>query len=416
MFDYDKWQEIYLTIKRHKLRTALTAFGVFWGIFMLVVLLGAGNGLRNGVEANFDIAKNTVFVWTERTSLPYKGFKPGRWIELDNNDLEAIRNNISEIKVIAPRNSLGGEFQISRNKKSAAFRVMGDYPSFTKVKPMAITKGRFINDIDIDQRRKIAIVGDQVVDQLFEPDEDPIGQYILIRGVNFHIVGIFKSLLRGDDAFRDAQRIYIPNTTMQLVFNQGDAIGWFAFIPQDGIPASVVEQKVKKLLARRHIVHPDDREAFGSENVEEEYLKIQGLFAGIKGFSWLVAIGTIVAGMVGVGNIMMIIVRERTKEIGVRKSLGAQPWSIINMIIQESLVITGLSGYFGLVLGVALIEGINFLLINFDMESEYFANPEIDFHVAVSAILVLLVAGTVAGLIPGIRAAKVNPMLALRDE
>lgn len=414
MFDLDKWEEIWLTVKKHKLRTGLTAFGVFWGIFMLVILLGAGNGLQNGVEGNFDIAKNTVFVWTERTSLPYKGFQPNRSISLKNADIYAIRREISEVDVIAPRNFLDGEFAISRNKNSASFQVMGDYPEWNEVKPMWIVEGRFINPIDIKQRRKIAVIGDQVVKVLFDPEEDPMNQYIKIKGVNFKIVGIFRSKQRGEEGIRDAQTIHLPNTTMQLAFNMSDNIGWFAFLPDDGVPASIIEDKVRSLLAQRHHVHPDDNQAFGVANVEEEYKEIQGLFAGIKGFSWLVAIGTIIAGMVGVGNIMMIIVKERTQEIGIRKAVGARPISIITMIILESLVITGVSGYFGLLLGVGVIEGINYALIEFGAESEFFANPEINFRVATSAIAVLLVTGTIAGLIPGTKAAGLNPVFALR--
>ena len=415
MFDYDKWQEIYLTIRKHKLRTALTAFGVFWGIFMLVVLLGAGNGLENGVMRDFDIAKNSVFVWTQRTSIPYKGFKPGRFINLNNDDIIAIRSNINEVDVIAPRNMMGGS-SINRKDKSASFTVCGDYPDYLEVKPMLISRGRFINDLDIKEKRKIAVIGRRVVEVLFDPEEDPIGEYIRIKGVHFKVAGIFDTRQKGENAIYDVQTIYIPNTAMQHVFNQGNKIGWFAFLPKEKIRAAVVEEKTKLLLAKRHKVHPDDRQAFASWNLEEEYQKMQTLFAGIRGFSWIVAIGTIIAGMVGVGNIMMIIVKERTKEIGIRKSVGARPWSLISMIIQESLVITGISGYLGLVLGVVVVEAINYIMVRFNLESGSFANPEIDFQVAVSAIIVLVVAGTLAGLIPGTKAAKVDPVIALRDE
>jgi putative ABC transport system permease protein len=415
MFDYDKWQEIYLTIRKHKLRTALTAFGVFWGIFMLVVLLGAGNGLENGVMRDFDIAKNSVFVWTQRTSIPYKGFKSGRFINLNNDDIIAIRSNINEVDVIAPRNIMSGS-SINRKDKSASFTVFGDYPEYLEVKSMLISRGRFINDLDIREKRKIAVIGRRVVEVLFDPEEDPIGEYIRVNGVHFKVAGIFDTRQKGEGAIYDVQTIYIPNTAMQHVFNQGNKIGWFAFLPKERIRAAVVEEKAKLLLAKRHKVHPDDRQAFASQNMEEVYQKMQTLFAGIRGFSWIVAIGTIIAGMVGVGNIMMIIVKDRTKEIGIRKSVGARPWSLISMIIQESLVITGLSGYLGFVLGVVLVEAINYIMVRFNLESGSFANPEIDFQVAVSAIIVLAVAGTLAGLIPGTKAAKVDPVIALRDE
>ncbi len=415
MFDIDKWQEIYFSLRKHKVRTLLTAFGVFWGIFMLVVLMGAGNGLHNGVMQDFDIAKNAVFVWSNQTSMPYKGLQPGRNINLKNDDINAIQQGIQEIDVIAPRNPMRGDFRVVRGNKSVSFTVFGDYPDFIKVKPLLITMGRFINNHDITMHRKVAVIGRQVQLRLYEPQEDPIGSYIKIKGVYFKVVGTFDSPLRNEDAIDDVQTIYIPNTTMQRSFNQGDHIGWFGFIPKEGVPAAVIESKVKDLLATRHRVHPSDRAAFGSFNVEEEYQEVQGLFAGIEAVSWLVSIMTIIAGVVGVGNIMLIIVKERTKEFGVRKSVGAPPWSIVNMILLESLVLTGIAGYCGLLAGVGFVELINYALITFEAESEFFANPQIDFQVALSAVLVLAIAGTLAGLVPARKAAQVNPIYALRD-
>ncbi len=416
MFDYDKWQEIYHTVKKYKLRTTLTAFGVFWGIFMLVILLGAGKGLENGAMQGFDIAKNAVFVWTQRTSIPYKGLQPGRAIHLTNDDFTAIKNNINEIDVISPRSSMGGDLTISYKDKSASFWVVGDYPQFLQVKPLLIRSGRFLNALDIRQKRKIAVIGKRVVELLFDESVDPIGEYIQINGVHFKVAGIFDTRQTGEGAIRDIQTVYIPNTTMQHAFNHGNRIGWFAFLPKTGVPAAVIEEKAKTLLAQRHKVHPDDRQAFGSANIEEEFRNVQGIFTGIRGFSWLVAIGTIIAGMVGVSNIMMIIVKERTKEIGIRKSVGATPFSIISMIVQESLVITGIAGYLGLLLGVVLIESIRYAMAQFGVESEFFANPEINFQVALSAVIVLVIAGTLAGLIPGAKAARLDPVVALRDE
>jgi putative ABC transport system permease protein len=416
MFDLDKWQEVYHSLRKHKVRTALTAFGVFWGIFMLVVLMGAGNGLRNGVTQDFDIAKNAVFVWSNQTTLPYQGLQPGREIHFKNSDINAIRSTVKEIDVIAPRNFLQGDFRVIYNDKSVSFQVYGDYPSFQSVKPMIITSGRFVNQRDIDERRKIAVIGKQVQQRLFETDENPIGSYIKIKGIHFKVVGTFDSPLRTDDAIQDIQTIYIPNTTMQRAFNQGESLGWLSFIPKEGVPAAVVEEKVKQLLGNRHKIHPQDRSALGSFNVEKEYKEVQGLFAGIKAVSWLVSIMTIIAGVVGVGNIMLIIVKERTKEFGVRKSVGAPPWSIISMIMLESLVLTGLAGYLGLISGVSFVELINYALVEFDAQSKFFTNPEIDFKVSMTALLVLVVAGTLAGVIPAIKAAQTNPVIALRDE
>ena len=416
MFDLDKWQEIYYSLKKHKVRTALTAFGVFWGIFMLVVLMGAGNGLRNGVMQDFDIAKNAVFVWSNQTSLPYLGMQPGRNIHFKNRDINAIRYGVKEIEVITPRNHLNGDFRVIRGDKSVSFQVYGDYPEYVKVKPMVITAGRFINQPDINDRRKIAVIGAQVRQRLYESHEDPIGTYIIIKGIHFKVVGTFDSPLRTDDAIEDVQTIYIPNTTMQQAFNQGENVGWFAFIPKADVPAAIIEEKVKLLLRQKHKIHPEDRSALGSFNVEKEYQEVQGLFSGIRAVSWLVSIMTIIAGVVGVGNIMLIIVKERTKEFGVRKSVGAPPWSIVSMIMLESLVLTGLAGYLGLLAGVSFVELINYALIEFDAQSEFFANPEIDINVSLIALLVLVMAGTFAGVIPARKAAQTNPVIALRDE
>jgi putative ABC transport system permease protein len=305
---------------------------------------------------------------------------------------------------------------VIRGEKSVSFQVYGDYPDYVQIKPMIITDGRFINQHDIRDRRKIAVIGAQVKSRLYDPDENPIGTYIEIKGVSFKVVGTFDSPLASNDAIDDVQTIYLPNTTMQQAFNQSDNVGWFGFIPKIGVPAAAVEEKVKTLLSQRHKIHPDDRSALGSFNVEQEYQEVQGLFAGIKAVSWLVSIMTIIAGVVGVGNIMLIIVKERTKEFGVRKSVGAPPWSIINMIILESLVLTGLAGYLGLITGVGFVELINYALIEFEAQSDFFANPEIDFKVSITALLVLVVAGTLAGVVPAQKAASTNPVIALREE
>lgn len=419
MFDLDKWEEIWQTVKKHKLRTFLTSFGVFWGIFMLVILLGAGNGLHNGVMQNFDIAKNAVFVWTQTTSVPYAGFQAGRNIELTNDDFEALKK-VPELKVISPRIRVssrfgGGQITIEYNNRAVSYALMGDYPQFLQIQPLWITEGRFINDFDINEKRKVAVLGRRVKEDLFQ-DKNAIGDYIRLNGVPFQVVGIFDSKATGEDARNDVQIVHIPGTTAQQTFNMGNSIGWFGIIPADNVPAAQSEEIVKDIFRKRHKISPDDRAALGSFNIEEEFKETQGLFTGIAAFSWLVAIGTILAGMIGVGNIMLIIVKERTKEIGIRKSIGASPWSIISMVVMEAMVISGMSGYMGLVAGVALIEGIAYAIPNFGLQNEFFVNPEIDFQAAFSAIVVLLISGVIAGLIPGIKAAKVNPVIALRDE
>ncbi|GAB3243786.1 ABC transporter permease [Hymenobacter seoulensis] len=413
MFDLDKWSEIWATVRRHKLRTGLTAFGVFWGIFMLVVLLGAGKGFRNGVEGEFDVAKNAVFLWTQRTSVPYAGLKVGRFIQLTNDDVRALEQEVPEAGVILPRSSLNGTFTVQYGTKSSSFSVNGEYPGYPAIKPLYLTGGRFINEPDIKERRKVAVIGNRVAEVLFG-DQPPIGQEIRIKGVFFQVVGVFKAQGQPENAEQDSQTIIIPLTSLQVTFNQPNQVGYFAFIPRPGVPAKVVETKAKQVLARQHKVAPSDERAFGSANVEEEYARVQGLFTGISAFSWLVSIGTILAGIIGVSNIMLIVVKERTKEIGIRKALGATPWSIVSLIVQESIVITAAAGLLGLLFGTALMAGINQMIAGQNVG--FFANPQVDVGVAITAVVLLVVAGAVAGLVPALKAAQVQPVVALKDE
>lgn len=420
MFDLDKWEEIWMTMMRHKLRTALTSFGVFWGIFMLVILLGAGTGLQNGAMQNFDIAKNAVFVWTMPTTVPFAGFDAGRQIEMTNEDSDAL-SRLAEVKTISPRLQVANLFgdqalSIVRGDESVAFNIMGDYPQFLEIKPYILEEGRFINQLDMDGNRKVAVIGLRVRDELFEPDEHVIGEYIRIGGVPFKVVGVFNTRVMGEQAIQELQTLHVPLTTAQRTFGMGARVDWFGFVPADGVTALDTENAVKDLLRARHSISPDDRAALAGFNVEQEFREMQGIFSGIDSFSWFVAIGTIIAGMVGVGNIMLIIVKERTKEIGIRKSVGAKPISIITMIVLEALVISSVAGYLGLVSGVVLIEGIALMMEQLGMQNDFFTNPEIDFDVAISAIGVLVISGILAGLIPGIIAARVNPVLALRDD
>ena len=420
MFDLDKWEEIWLTMMKHKLRTVLTSFGVFWGIFMLVILLGAGTGLQNGAMQNFDIARNAVFVWTMPTTVPFAGFDAGRQVTLTNEDSLALAQ-LDEVQTISPRLRVSNRFTdefigITRGDESVVFTIMGDYPEFLEIKPYIIEKGRFINQLDMDGNRKVAVIGLRVRDELFEPGEEAVGEYIRIGGVPFKVVGVFNTRVMGEQAIQELQSLHIPLTTAQRTFNMGTQISWYGFIPAEGSTALETEEAIKDVLRSRHKISPDDRAALGTFNVEREFREMQGIFNGISGFSWFVAIGTIFAGMVGVGNIMLIIVKERTKEIGIRKSVGAKPISIITMIVLEALVISGVAGYLGLVLGVGLIEGVALMMEQFGMQNDFFTNPEIDFGVAISAIGVLVISGILAGLFPGIVAARIHPVVALRDE
>ena len=420
MFDLDRWQEIYLVLSKNKLRTFLTAFGVFWGIFMLVIMLGSGNGLQRGVTQNFgDMATNSVFIWTQQTSLPYKGFPRGRSYFFDNDDAVAIKHSIQEIKYLAPRIQAGGYMQtnnVIRGLKSGIFNIMGDYPAFNKIDPLNFSQGRFINDLDIREKRKVAVIGSRVVEILFTTDEKPINQYIQIQGVYFKVIGIFKSKRTGEQADQENQNIYLPFTTLQRTYNYGNAVGFFSITSQDDIPVAVVEQKAIRLLKQRHSISPSDDSAVGHFNLQKEFDQMQGLFFGIRLLVWIVGTGTLLAGVIGVSNIMLVVVKERTKEIGIQRALGATPWIIISQIMTESIALTTFAGYFGLVIGVGLLELINYLLGSSGANTEMFVHPGIDFSVAITALSILIVAGAVAGLIPASRAVSVKPIDALRYE
>jgi len=416
MFDLDKWQEIFTTLQRHKLRTFLTAFGVFWGIFMLILLLGVGRGLEKGVYANFaGLATKSFFVWGGETSLPYRGLTPGRRIVIRNADIDVIRDAVANIKSLNAGNYLWERAITNYNNRSGSFSVSGDLPDLQAIEPREIMQGRFINHPDVKFTRHVAVIGRRVKEVLFG-DEDPLGQSITIKGIAFQVIGVFNLAKIGDQGRDPTELIHLPLSTFQQVFDYGDTIGWLGICVNDTVSASVVEAQVKDLLKRRYKVAPEDERGVGSWNAEKLFQKIQGLFYVLAFFIWLVGTGTIIAGIVGVSNIMLIIVKERTCEIGLRKALGATPFSIVSLILQEAVFITAVSGYTGLVAGVAAIESIGYVMDTFNLQNEIFTNPEIDFHMAITATVLLVVTGALAGLIPAQNAVKVNPIQALRSE
>jgi putative ABC transport system permease protein len=418
LFDSDSWDEIFSSLKKNKLRTFLTAFGVFWGIFMLIIMLASGNGLENGVTGNFGgTATKSVFLWTRSTSVPYAGLPEGRRFNMQNEDVPDLLREVPEIKYLSPRNSLrgyrGGN-NVSYENKAGTFSVMGDYPQIAEINPMEIVKGRFLNKLDIEEKRKVAVIGTNVRDVLFG-DLDPINKNIKINGVYFKVVGVWKTKKGGSQGERDSQTLYLPFSTFQKAFNYGNVIGWLAMVADDNSSATLVEEKVKAVLKRRHKVAPEDDRAFGSFNAQETYEQFQGLFQAISLLIWVVGTGTLIAGIIGVSNIMLIVVRERTKEIGVRRAIGATPKMIIGQIILEAVVLTSLAGYFGLLLGVIVTELISEQL-GPQTDNSMFTNPTIDLQIAVTALVILVIAGAMAGLIPARKAVKIKPIEALRTE
>ncbi|MBT8194859.1 MAG: ABC transporter permease [Bacteroidia bacterium] len=416
MFDLDRWQEIIAVLRKNKLRTALTAFGVLWGILMLVLMLGAGTGLENGIKSNFGgTATNSFFVWAQRTSKPYMGLPPNRSFRYTNEDAIAIKK-IPELDVVCPRNQIGGyrsANQVIRGKKSGAFNVMGDYPDVLKIEPKPIVQGRFINDLDIDNQRKVIVIGEYVKDILFEEDENPIGEFVGINGIYFKVIGVFGTHRSGERARDETKSLHIPFTTFQKSFNYGNTVGFFAITSKPNIPASEAEELVIALLKERHKISPDDQMAVGHFNLEKEYNKFMGLFDGINILVWFVGIFTIIAGAIGVSNIMLIVVKERTKEIGIRRAIGARPATIISQIMLESIFLTTIAGYTGLVIGVLIWQAVEGAI---GEGNGTFANPQVDFNVAMIALGVLVVTGAIAGLMPANRAVSISTVDALRTE
>ena len=415
MFDLDKWQEIFMTIGKNKLRTFLTVFGIGWGIFMIIILLGAGKGLQNSVERDFSTwATNAGFFWSNRTAISYGGFQPGRRITFTNKDTEMIRRRVGGLEYLAPRNQLqgfGGGNNVVYENKTGNFSVYGDYPEYIKIQRVKITEGRYLNEKDIEDERKIVVIGRNVKEVLFE-DEDPIGKYLKVSGVNFQVVGVFDSKRTGDQADRDTQTIFIPFTTFQKAFNFGNRVGWYGYSVKEGYDVEKVETQIITMLQKEHSIHPLDVDAIGHFNLREEYEEISGLFTGINLFTWFVGISTLLAGVIGVSNIMLIIIKERTKEIGIRKALGATPFSIISLIIQESIFLTTIGGYVALVVGVFLIEAIGKAV----PEDGIMGAPEVDMKVAIGALCLLIIGGALAGIMPARKAAAISPIEAIHNE
>lgn len=415
MIDLDTWQEIAVTARNSPLRTFMTALGVFWGMFMLLVMLGFGTGLEVGVSRNMGgVATNAVFVWGQRTSLPYQGMQPGRPLGFDNSDVEALLERVDGIEHLAPRNQLGGWSRgnnVSRGTEVGNYSVMGDTPAVHAIQPTDLVRGRFMNPFDVEQFRKIAVIGDQVAAELFNDDEDPIGQAITIRGVYFQVVGVFKPRDAGDFGDRLSGSIYVPFSTFQRVFNYGDRVGWLSFTAKPEIEAAALERDVKVVLAERHDVHPEDLQAFGSFNAGEEFSKIVDLFAAIRAFTWMVGVATLLSGVVGVMNIMLVVVRERTPEIGIRRALGATPASVVGHVVLESVVLTAVAGYAGVVVAVAVLEMVAFVV---GPANDVMGQPGVDFGTAAWAAVVLVISGVFAGLLPARRAVAIKPVEALR--
>ena len=422
MVGVDNWQEVFQALRRNRLRTFLTACGVFWGVFMLVVMLGFGRGLENGATQGFGSwALNTVGIWPEVTTLPHAGRKPGRDLYIYLDDAQAVASKVPGVQKVLPRNFGGARFagnRVSRKDKSESFNVSGESPDYLAVEDLQIVHGRFLNQADEAETRKVAVVGSRVVEVLFEKGEDPIGASILVGKTPVTIVGVHNSTMTGRRAEWANGRVFMPRATVALMFARGQRINQMTILVAPGHDAVKVAADIKALLRARHDVHPDDERAFGDWNRAVQFAKVNTLFTGIAALTWFVGVLTLLAGAMGVSNIMMIAVAERTREIGIRKALGATPLSIMAQVISEATVLTGFSGYLGLVAGVAVVEGTARLMAGLPpgQGPSFFGQPQVDLGVAVLAAVVLTVAGALAGLAPARSAVGIRPVEALAHE
>jgi len=476
MFDLDRWQEIWHTITHNKGRSVLTAFGVFWGMFMLVAMVGAGSALKHGIDSTIDgFATNSCFTYDQTTTEPYKGFRKGRSWTIQNEDIPLLLNSIPEIQYLAPV-LFGGQDanNVVRGDKAGTYSIKGNYPSYNLIEENKLVYGRYINDIDITEKRKVCVIGERVNEVLFGKNVNPVGKNIKVKGIYFQVVGVARSVSQINIGGRGEESVILPFTTMQQAFNMGNRVHFLATTAMPRVKVKVIETRIKEVLKKKHDIAPTDMAAVDIFNIEEKFTMFLYLGIGIAALIWIVGSGTLLAGGIGVSNIMLVTVRERTKEIGIKRALGATPSSITTQIISESIVLTLIAGISGLMFGVGILTAVGYALENGaklynTMEivlgiielvilvvsifgivykflknrqvivvnlvfivvgygllqlidllkgdgDNFFKNPQISFEVAVISLFVLLIIGVLAGLIPANRAMTIKPIEAIREE
>ena len=415
MFDLDRWQEIWITITHNKSRSALTAFGVFWGMLMLILMVGAGNALEQGIFSQIEgFATNSCFFEAQRTTVPYKGFRKGRRWNITNSDIPVIREKVEGLQYLSPMLFRGGnDKNVVRGEKNGSYQVKGCYPEYDLIEKSKMIYGRYINDIDIAEKRKVCVIGERIYEVLFQKGEDPTGKQIRVNGIYFQVVGVARSTSGVSIGGNTAETVVLPFSTMQQAFNQGNIVHLLAATAKEGVSVKVIQDQISEILKQQHQVSSDDKDAVWSMNIEEQFKMFNYLGIGIAALIWIVGLGTLFAGAIGVSNIMLVTVRERTKEIGIRRALGATPRNIIGQILSESVVLTVWAGLLGIVLGVGLLRGVGIVLSQGD---QFFKDPQVSFGMAISSLLILIVIGAMAGYIPAHRAMMIKPVEAISEE
>ncbi len=409
LFDRDTWQEVMDSMTKNKLRTIITMIGVWWGILLLIGLLGAARGMENSFNRSFsDFATNSVFIWGQSTSIPFKGFQEGKRVVLKLGDAKKIEENVEGIEFVVPRNQSQGF--VVNGLLSGTYGITGDYPLLDVVQKKKLIKGRFINQTDIDQRRKVAVISEDIYKQLFEKDAEPIGELIRINNMNFQVIGMFEVVPFGGPQ----TDIHIPFDTFQQIYNRGDQIGWMMITGKPEYDIVQIEEDSKLLLKNIHRIHPQDKRAFGSFNLGDMFGQVTGFLKGMQFLTWFVGIATLIAGVFAIGAILLITVKERTKEIGVRRALGATPFEIKRQIVVEAVFLTLIAGLFGIITGGWILIGLDSAYGQGD--DAQIVNASVSIAVVFLALIILVVLGSLIGLIPAFKATSVKPIDALRDE
>jgi len=420
IFDKDTWQEIFGSIGQNKLRTVITIIGVLWGIFLYILLSGIAKGVDNGFEQRFErISSNSLFVWTQNTSIPYSGFKIDRKWNIKLNDVETLKMEIPEIKNIAPRIQKGNwgsqGASVTNGQRNGTYNIYGDYPILKVVSQKDIYDGgRFINHLDIKEERKVCVIGERTKKELFSDDINPIGKYININNIYFKVIGIHKFVDEGGGSFADDGDIHVPFSTFKKLYNTGDIVGFLLIAGFDDVDILKVERQVKNLLKKIHNVHPDDERAIGAFNLGALFTRIKNFANGMSFISLVIGVATIIAGVIGIGNILLISVKERTKEIGIRRAIGASPNHIRKQIILESVFLTVVAGIIGIILGAFVLYVINIATQN--LEDIPFTNATVPLYYIFVALLMMIGLGTLIGFVPAEKAISIRPIDALRDE
>ncbi|WP_297805559.1 ABC transporter permease [uncultured Polaribacter sp.] len=411
LFDSDTWQEIYGSIRKNKLRTFITILGVWWGIFLLVALLGGARGIENGFNRLFgNFATNSVFIWTQSTDTPFKGFQKGRRFRLTFNDIEVLKSEYKEeIKFLAPRSQTNN--LIIKDFKSGNFRVSGDYPVLDKIQKKSLIYGRFINTNDILRKSKVCVISEDIYKQLFEKNVNPIGEYVKINNIGYQVVGVYEP---PTTISFDGEAAYIPFTTFQKVYNRADKIDWMMITANEGVDINQMETDILLSLKNLHKVHPEDDRAFGSVNLGNEIGKVTGFLTGMQFLTWFVGIATLIAGVFAIGNILLITVKERTKEIGIRRAIGATPIEIRRQVVLESVFLTTVAGMLGIFFGALILYAIEKFFGQGD--DAVLVNPTVNIPIILIAFSILIVLGTLIGMIPAFMATIIKPIEALREE